>query len=119
MVDELHDYMAKLRSDHIDMEAAVVMAQERQAAAETARDHLLEDLGTLQANLTSSNFDDLSSSLAALLTPEAVSLAKALLHLPSKRTLVDEKTVVNAEDSTQTEAEAATPFEVSTLWGYF
>ncbi|KAM3184624.1 hypothetical protein ACTXT7_007994 [Hymenolepis weldensis] len=112
VVEELRDYVAKLRSDHIDMEAAVVMAQESQAAAETARDHLLEDLGTLQATLTPSNFDDLSSSLVALLTPEAVSLANALLHLPSNRTLVDEKTVVNAENSTQTEAEAATPIEL-------
>ncbi|VDL19552.1 unnamed protein product [Hymenolepis diminuta] len=114
VVEELRDYVAKLRSDRIDMEAAVVMALESQAAAETARDHLLEDLGTLQANLTSSNFDDLSSSLAALLTPEAVSLANALLHLPSKRTLEDEKTVVNADDSTQTEAEATTLTETKT-----
>nr|CDS28594.2 Protein CHMP7 [Hymenolepis microstoma] len=106
VVEELRDYVAKLRLDHIDMEAAVVMAQESQAAAETARDHLLEDLGTLQANLASSP-DDFSSSLSALLVPEVVSLANAFLNLFSQKRLADEKTAVSIEHVTQTDAEAA------------
>ncbi|VDO03998.1 unnamed protein product [Rodentolepis nana] len=110
VVEELRDYVAKLRLDHIDMEAAVVMAQESQAAAETARDHILEDLGTLQANLASS-FDDFSSSLSALLVPEVVSLANALLNLLSQNKLADEKTVSGAEYATQTDTETAAPVD--------
>lgn len=79
MVEQLREFVAKLRSEHIDLEAALVLAQEAQAAAETARDHLAEDLGTLKARL------DYDFTSAGLLTPEAVSFADALINVLSKR----------------------------------
>ncbi|KAL5103966.1 hypothetical protein TcWFU_007573 [Taenia crassiceps] len=71
-VSRLRDLLAQTQSKYDTMETALVMAQEAQAAADVARHHLIDDLGTLEGRL------GFEVTAAGLLTPEAIAFAEAL-----------------------------------------
>ncbi|EUB59530.1 Ras-related GTP-binding protein D [Echinococcus granulosus] len=78
-VSRLRDLLAQMQTKHDTMETALVMAQEAQAAADMARRHLTDDLGTLQGRLA------FEVTAAGLLTPEAIAFAEALAAALSRR----------------------------------
>ena len=61
------------------METALVMAQEARAAADLARDNLIDDLATLEGRLS------YEVTSIGLITPEAIGFADALMATLAKR----------------------------------
>ncbi|KAL5965907.1 Keratin type I cytoskeletal 12 [Taenia solium] len=78
-VSRLRDLLAQMQSKHDTMETALVMAEEAQAAADVARHHLIDDLGTLEGRL------GFEVTATGLLTPEAIAFAEALTATLARR----------------------------------